>query len=404
MCHHGHFRSYVRGTGRPDDRGSGSAAEEMVEAGEEPGERELGIGVDASVVAGVVNGEESERDGVRPGVARGGAEEWEGVGVDDVVVGGRGDGAEIAQPEGEEVEGVAEGAAGAAGAFGVGCGEAGRRVGCESGGEPGAGGGAKLECAARGFVPGEEGEGAADGALPEAGGQVRLIGVGAGALDEKAVHGGVAERPESDGEEARSEGREEYVRVGSGEDEPGRGRRLFEDLEEGIRGFLTGLLGDEELGVADDEDLTPGHGGSGGAETADGAHLCEEQPDGLVFGAGEERVGAALGDGVEARFLEGFGEALGVGGAPRARQGEEPVHVGVLELDGEAAGAAAVARPVGLRFVAHEEAAEPEGECLPPDAALAMDEDGPGELAAADGGGQVAADVFVPDDSGQERG
>ena len=170
-----------------------------------------------------------------------------------------------------------------------------------------------------------------------------------GGLDRHALLAGelgqvVAEQPRRDQPEgvvvgARADGRQHLVGLGRGEDEPQVGRRLLDQLEQGVEA----LRGDH-VGLVDDVDLVAvAHRGeerllpevAGIVHTTVGRRVDLDDVDGARAAAREVAAAVALAAGIGDRGLravERAGEDAGRGGlAAAARAGEE---VGVVDAVG----------------------------------------------------------------------
>ncbi len=134
---------------------------------------------------------------------------------------------------------------------------------------------------------GQECEGATDGAAGQARRRFGDLGRDAAGLHEE--RGDVVDRqsPDAHGKEPCPDGREQRIGFGGREDDRRVGGGLLEQLEECVGRFLAGLLRDESLRVADDEDLARADRGPRLGDSAKHLHVGEEQayrfiPDGGV--------------------------------------------------------------------------------------------------------------------------
>ncbi len=173
---------------------------------------------------------------------------------------------------------------------------------------------------------------------------------------------------------SRANGGEEPARFTRGEDEKCARRGLLQELQECISSFLTRLLGNESLGVSDHEYLPQSHGraalrmgpqslGHGKVESC-GFSRCRSGP---------KRAFPVLRQRIVASFLEGVRKLSGPH-APRFREREIPVEVGMFEIDGHPAPLAVTARAFRPGLGAKQKLAEPESESLFSYASWAMDE------------------------------
>src|SRR5205085_9017493 len=67
----------------------------------------------------------------------------------------------------------------------------------------------------------------------------------------------VSEGGDADGDDTRANRRQQRARLAGGEHDRRVSRRLFQQLEEGVRGILGAFLCDHALSIADDKDLAP---------------------------------------------------------------------------------------------------------------------------------------------------
>ncbi len=285
----------------------------------------------------------------------------------------------------EEGEGAEEGGglllALGPGAVGFGHAEEGGMVGVDEGGAEeregvGAGGG----------VGGEvEREGASGGSLREAGdeGALRRVEVGA-AVAEEGFDLLDGQGAEADAGAAGANGGEELGGVFSKKDEvDGRGR-LFEELEEGVRGLL------HEGGGGEDEDAAWGFGGLAVSAGYDGSDLAELDEELGRIGRDDEDVGVRLDEDAGVLLVgfaevvaggDGFGDAGGEvgGGADAGAVGADAAEVGEgLAVGPEVAG-------LTLALEGH---GEHEGEGIFAGSGWAGEDEGVWEAAGGDGGAQ----------------
>ena len=147
--------------------------------------------------------------------------------------------------------------------------------------------------AARLVAVADKAQRSSDGAPGETGDPRRFIAIHLELLDQEAAHRILACGGNADRQYAREDRRQERPGLRGGDDHRGIGRRLLEELEEGVCRFRAGLLRHHQLRVADYEDLTRAHRRLHRSELVDALHRRQEDCRRLVEAGDVRSVVAA---------------------------------------------------------------------------------------------------------------
>ena len=216
--------------------------------------------------------------------------------------------------------------------------------------------------------------------MGEARGEFGVLGSCSARAREEVGDVGFGQRSQTDRQHPRSDRGKQCVYVGCGEHERRAGRRLLEHFEQRVRGFLTGFLRHEQLGIADDEDLRGAHARACICGAPNLLRLRHEQSCWLARCDGLERIIAAGLQLVGALFFHCIGELLGAAHSLWPHHREEPVDVRMLETQSELARTTLAARLELVFSLAHNALCEPQCKTLFADALRSMDENGARQL------------------------
>ena len=213
------------------------------------------------------------------------------------------------------------------------------------------------------------------------------------------------ERCQPDPHDARHNRRQQGVRLACRQNKHGVGRRLLQRLEQGVGGRFRSLLRYQALGVADDEDLARSHRWCQRQASQQQPHrsdpVARKAGRGLV-----QRLIAAHCHLLDERRFDQVDLFIGVRALLAHLDRHEPVEVGVLEREREAAAATLTAR-LPLFFspaLAQDELAEPQRQPLFPDPARTLEQESLRQPAGGDSPRQPLAEPLMAVQGVQRHG